>query len=104
MGLGKVFSRIKGENLSLRAIDHKRYWDPAGGPGKITFMEGAFLSNVDQFDATLFGILPKEAHDMDPQHRLLLESSWEAIEHAGYSPESLRGSNTGVYVGMLHHD
>jgi polyketide synthase 5 len=59
---------------------------------------------VDQFDATMFGILPKEAHDMDPQHRLLLETSWEAIEHAGYSPESLRGSNTGVYIGMLHHD
>jgi acyl transferase domain-containing protein len=82
----------------------KRFWDPAGGPGKTTFSEGSFISDVDQFDPDLFGILPTEANEMDPQHRVLLETTWEAIEHAGYSPESLRGSRMGVFVGMLHHD
>lgn len=66
--------------------------------------EGAFLSQIDLFDADLFGILPKEAHEMDPQHRILLETTWEAIENSGYSPESLRNTQTGVYLGILHHD
>ena len=59
----------------------------------------AVLEDVDQFDAAFFGIYPKEAEIMDPQHRLFLECSWEALEGAGYDPESYRGM-IGVYGGL----
>ncbi|WP_425564014.1 SDR family NAD(P)-dependent oxidoreductase [Saccharothrix xinjiangensis] len=65
---------------------------------------GGFLHDAGEFDAGFFGISPREAVAMDPQQRLLLEVSWEAVERAGVDPKSLRGSNTGVYMGLMHHD
>ncbi|MES4907261.1 MULTISPECIES: type I polyketide synthase [unclassified Streptomyces] len=65
---------------------------------------GAFLSDPAWFDAGFFGIGPREALSMDPQQRLMLEISWEAVERAGIDPMSLRGSRTGVFTGTNDQD
>ncbi|MFE0101630.1 acyltransferase domain-containing protein [Streptomyces sp. NPDC059009] len=65
---------------------------------------GNFLGDVDGFDAEFFGITPREAEFMDPQQRLVLEASWEALEHAGIAPRSVAGSDTGVYIGTCSDD
>ena len=68
-----------------------------------TFAAGS-IGDVSGFDADFFGISPREAAFMDPQQRVLLEMSWEAMEQAGVRPSSLRGSNCGVYIGIASSD
>ncbi|MFB7329851.1 beta-ketoacyl synthase N-terminal-like domain-containing protein, partial [Streptomyces sp. NPDC056190] len=65
---------------------------------------GGFLHDAAEFDADFFGMSPREAMATDSQQRLLLETSWEAIERAGIDPHSLRGSTTGVFAGVMYHD
>jgi acyl transferase domain-containing protein len=85
--------------------DIDAYYDPNPEvQGKMYTRYGSFLENVDRFDAQFFGISPREAVSMDPQQRMLLEVSWEALEQAGQSPARLKGSQAGVFIGITNND
>ena len=80
-------------------------YDPKPGrPGKVATKWGGFITDIDQFDAAFFGISAREASRLDPQQRMVLETTVEALEHAGISTDALRGRSVGMYLGKSSHD
>lgn len=72
-------------------------WDWRDYPGVSRW--GSFMTGIKEFDPLFFGISPAEAMYMSPEQRLMMQSVWECIEDAGYGGDSLKGTNTGIYVG-----
>ncbi|MGX7826262.1 type I polyketide synthase [Actinokineospora sp. 24-640] len=102
---GEFADFLRAGGSGIRPVPEDR-WDVAafraasgGEKGKIQSPGGGFLDRIDEFDAGFFGISPKEAQYTDPQQRLLMETTWEALEDANVDPAALRGGNGGVYVG-----
>jgi len=91
--------------IPLDRWDADESYDPEPGvPGRSVCKWGAFIDNHADFDCEFFGISEREAINSDPQHRLLLETSWEAMEHSGLTPAVLTDSRTGVFMGQTHND
>jgi acyl transferase domain-containing protein len=94
----------------LKEVPRDRFrWEgvyrPDGLHGASHTKSGYWLDeNIRAFDPQFFGINPAEAETIDPQHRILLENVYEAIESAGLTLEALQGSDTGVFVGMMARD
>ncbi|MBA2654799.1 MAG: AMP-binding protein [Gammaproteobacteria bacterium] len=80
------------------------YGDSKKDAAKTNSKWGAFLSEIDTFDAAFFNISSREANLMDPQHRLFLEVVWKTIEDAGYNPFDFANKDIGVFVGMEFHE
>ncbi|WP_276615497.1 type I polyketide synthase, partial [Nonomuraea basaltis] len=107
-GLWRIFAEereVLGDFPTDRGWDLENLFDPnPDAPGKSYVRRGGFLPDATGFDADFFGINPREALAMDPQQRVVLETSWAALEHAGIDPTSLRDRPVGTFFGAEVHE
>ncbi|MFC5215755.1 SDR family NAD(P)-dependent oxidoreductase [Streptomyces coerulescens] len=89
---------------AISGMPDDRGWEKHTGVASVDGVAGGFLRGAGEFDAAFFEISPREAVATDPQQRLLLETAWEALERADLDPHGLRGSRTGVFVGLSGQD
>ena len=106
----QFWQNLISETISIQTVPAERWdWrdhvdDTDGQGNQLAGRYAGFIDDIDQFDPGFFGILPKEATYMDPQHRLFLQCAWHAIEDAGYAPGSFAGTLTGIYCGVSKND
>lgn len=100
--LAALWSLLLSGDNAIREVDRfdlGAVFDPNGGPNRTYAKWGGFLPEHDCFDPYFFNITPAEAEAMDPQQRVLMEETWKALEHAGIDPESIAGSQCGLFFG-----
>ncbi|XP_068094360.1 mycolipanoate synthase-like [Hyperolius riggenbachi] len=100
---------VEGRNCTVEIPEERfnaKHWydSDSNKPGKTYSCRAAFVDGIHVFDNKLFGIHNLESDHMDPQHKLLLECTYRALEDAGYAMESISGSNTGVFIGLMNRD
>lgn len=99
---------IKGEPFVTKIPENRWDWEKFYGDpnetNKTDCCYGSFIKDIELFDNELFGISAEEAPFMDPQHRLVLEATWETLESAGYSKDSLSGKKIGFFIGIERQD
>ncbi|MFC4469420.1 SDR family NAD(P)-dependent oxidoreductase [Streptomyces xiangluensis] len=100
----ELWEFVAGGGDAISGIPDDRGWEKHTGVASADGVAGGFLRGASEFDAAFFEISPREAVATDPQQRLLLETAWEALERADLDPHSLRGSRTGVFVGLSGQD
>ncbi|XP_069815825.1 mycolipanoate synthase-like [Dendropsophus ebraccatus] len=100
---------VEGKNCTIEIPEErfnvKRWYDADHDkPGKICTSRAAIVEGINDFDPKPFGIFKSETKTMDPQHKLLLECTYRALEDGGYPTESVSGSDTGVFIGLMNRD
>ncbi|WP_165986444.1 type I polyketide synthase [Streptomyces sp. YIM 98790] len=102
---GELWTLLRDGGNAIRPVPADR-WDASAqlDPEKQIQNVGGFIDGVDAFDPAFFGISHREAADVDPQHRLVLEAAWRTLEDAGVRAADLHGTPVGVYAGTVWHD
>ena len=109
-GIGQFWQLLKNGVDAISEVPKTRWnidalYDPDHTrAGKMNTRFGGFVDGMDLFDPEFFRISPREASRMDPQQRILLEVAWEALETAGVVPDTLKGTSTGVFIGVASDD